>query len=346
MRHSLIIRTLLFHTLVQLINNHYQILTLFLNHNISRIMAPNKSQQTAEAGDPKRKVLAHYFNLQASLRLIDRAASHNGQYGEDFTGTAAEAHSDMNGIGEFLSSQIEPIYYNERRQPNSTIATRVLQIPELLEMILEDTEFLDVLHMSETCHGIRNVIYASNKLQVKLFLKPAGQGESVQSEFSSLLVKDKDRTYSFGGLLVGFSICEPMDPYYGFDEEERILYIGFKKIKTEGNGRRIDANWNDMLICQPLIKEMEVDPECSCFASEGDESQCNSISSETGLTLGDLLKRAKTEMKKSCLWYKLADAEDQLYDGWEYEMSPSEAEEEIYTRTFESVAFRATIPPS
>lgn len=70
----------------------------------------------AEGEDPKRKVLTHYFNLQSSLRLISNATNRHAQHdGKQLADTAAAVRNDINVIGDFLSSQIEPIYYNERR---------------------------------------------------------------------------------------------------------------------------------------------------------------------------------------------------------------------------------------
>jgi hypothetical protein len=258
-------------------------------------MAPNKSQQTAAAEDPKRKVLAHYFNIQSSLHLIGSAASRNGQHGEDLAETAAEAHNDINGIGEFLSSQIEPIYYNERRQPNFTIATRVLQIPELLEVILDDTEFIDVLRMSETCHGIRNAIYASSKLRVKLFLKPAGQDEGQQIECNSLLINNKRPWFYFGGLSVEFEMftSDSTELDYVFDSDdnsiaaERILYICFQKVKPVCNGRRVGAKWKDMFICRPPVKQLLLQ-QSTCATGIHWRDNGKKISSVVGFTVREL----------------------------------------------------------
>lgn len=130
-------------------------------------MVPKQSQQSALPEDPKRKVLAHYFSLYSSIQLLTNQAAHNGSHANVQTYNVAAVVADIKGIGEYLSSQLEPMYYNEHRPPDSTKATQVFLIPELLEMILESTDFIDILHMSETCHSIRDV-YASTTLQVGL----------------------------------------------------------------------------------------------------------------------------------------------------------------------------------
>ena len=219
-------------------------------------------------------------------------------------------------------------------------------------MILEDTVFIDVLHISETCRGIRNVIYASNKLQAKLFLKPVGEGESVQNGFSSPLIEEKRRTFYFGGLSVDFDASDLPDPDDSLDSDddsiveealtdERKLWIRFEEDGPGHGLTQISRKWKDMLIAQPSIKHMEVTPECDCFDSVNKPTGI--ITSKTGLTLADLVERAKKEMKEGCLC-KLEDVEDQLYDGWEYYMSPAEVYHEIETNPLESVLFETTIP--
>lgn len=217
----------------------------------------------------------------------------------------------------------------------------------MLEMILKDAEFIDVLHMSETCHGIRNVIYASHKMQVKLFLRPPKENESGQDGFISMLIKNKPRMYYFGGLSINFYILDPDSAPDSDDDSsednERTPCICFEKVKGRGKRPRIGAKWKDMLIAQPSIKYMKVNPRCDCSGSKSYDVQSGSIFSKTGLTLGDLLTRAKKEMKQGCICCKLDALEEQSCYGWDSDTIPSELLDAIEVPAFESILFEAYI---
>jgi hypothetical protein len=64
-------------------------------------------------------------------------------------------------------------FYNERRAEDSTTAVRVFDIPELLEMILDNLDVLDLLSFYQCSRSIRDAIDASSKLQQRLSLRAA-----------------------------------------------------------------------------------------------------------------------------------------------------------------------------
>ena len=103
--------------------------------------------------------------------------------------------------------------------------------------------------------------------------------------------------------------------------------------------RRIGKGWKDVILCQPTIKYAEVTPECGLCASE--QADPTYLYSQTGLTLGDLLAEVKKAFERGCVWFKLQCAANELPDGWEYEMSPEEAYEEIGTLPLDSVLIAA-----
>jgi hypothetical protein len=317
-------------------------------------MAPKQSQQLALPEDPRRKVLAHYFNLQTSIQLLTNQVAHTGSRANVQTYNAAAVNADINGIGEYLSSQLEPIYYNERRQPDSAKATKVFNIPELLEMILESTEFIDILHTSETCRSIRDIIYASTKLQVRLYLRPMELPEDAEMEFESPLVnKYEARHFLFKGYSVTTktNLTSPEELNYlaqFFDDrsyntaEETKLYITFEEISWSRLQRRIGKSWKDTIICQPPIKHMFVIPECGCFATRNDRNKSKSISSESGFTLDELLALAKKLFKRGCIICYLTKEADKRYEkGWD-ETSVSEDSDEIEA-PLRNVTFEAVI---
>lgn len=121
-----------------------------------------------------RQVLSNYHELQANL------AEHIAAIKGGHCDTAAVLHQleamqrNVTGIGNFLSCVVPNKFYTERKHKTSTIAERVLQIPELLDSILEHGNIFDILNMRQTCHQIQGTIDASPRLQTRLFLRPEG----------------------------------------------------------------------------------------------------------------------------------------------------------------------------
>ncbi|KAK3686473.1 hypothetical protein LTR37_019792 [Vermiconidia calcicola] len=137
--------------------------------------------------DPShRKALAHQKNPEANIDSLITGlvqGSHDLGY---LKSRLLSAKADVQGLGAYFSGFLEPLYYNERRNESSTIAMKVFQIPEILELVLANLDVEEILLASETCPVFRDTIAASSKLQTLLQLRaaPATQS-SVKTTFSS-----------------------------------------------------------------------------------------------------------------------------------------------------------------
>lgn len=121
-----------------------------------------------------RAALSNHHNLQSQLSDIV-AAMTQGQCDKDEAfHQLTIMQKSVYGIGEYLSATIPTEHYNERRASDSAIAAKVLQIPKLLEQILEHTGACDIINVSATCRQLKAIIEASPRLQTLLFLRPAG----------------------------------------------------------------------------------------------------------------------------------------------------------------------------
>ena len=226
-------------------------------------------------GDPDRMLLACQRNIKTNITGLINAINNGEHNPQKLVARLEAAHAETEHFGAFLSSFLDPSYYNEYKQENSTIASKVFGMPQILEMMLEHLEAIDILNIYQTCRRIRDIIESSTKVQKLLFLQPSNQKRMLQlppprdSHMSELVVQAQSH-----------------------HAEIHVLYTD-KKIKPLIIGSR----WKRMFICQPPIKDMELmtmcrDSEDSLFASK-ESYKLFSLSSENGITVGDVFQRAK-----------------------------------------------------
>ena len=137
------------------INSHQQSIS-FSKASMSKAI----EDTVALTEEQLRRVLANYIQLQTQFFDITRAVEDGQRTKTDIVRHLAEMKTNIEGIGDHLSSIIPIRLYDEHRSADSTIAHKVLCIPGLLELILEHTSVLDVIKVSETCHELKAVVEA------------------------------------------------------------------------------------------------------------------------------------------------------------------------------------------
>lgn len=231
------------------------------------------SHLVAISADAKREALNHRRELRLGLDALldhikkgDLASAHH---------SVLSVNEHVAGVDEFLSTAIEPIYYNEHITKEGVAAKKTFAIPELLESILQHVEALDLMR---GCYAVnrtfRDTIEGSEKLQMKLFLRPALQGSK--------------------------EVC-PIPPSYS---------CHFRNPSPPSTGRlhavigqdssnafpTIGSRWKRMFFSQPPIYRVTAYRECDPRGMLNlDNSQCPGYTfrSESGLTVGDLYEEAK-----------------------------------------------------
>ena len=88
-------------------------------------------------------MLTQQIQLQGTLDFLLRSVRH-GDYSQLETGLL-QAKEDADGINNYFRSTLKPVWYNERRSKDSNIAQRVFHTPELLELILVELGFYDLV---------------------------------------------------------------------------------------------------------------------------------------------------------------------------------------------------------
>jgi DNA-binding FrmR family transcriptional regulator len=222
------------------------------------------------------RVLTNYTQLQTQFSDITRAVQDGERTKIDILRQLTAMKSNIEGIGEHLSSTVPTKIYNERRSPDSNVAQEVLLIPELLEFILAHASALDILSVYQTCRGLSAIIDASPSLQVMMFFRPAGVPAGTKTEFKP----------------------GPFDHFKWFDLEGHSRYGEFVVTarstpnQEKGGLPWVGELWKRMQLCQPPLKSMRV--RKFCFDCEDNEVVSLGADLYTGkeLTFGDLYDMA------------------------------------------------------
>lgn len=232
-----------------------------------------------------RKVLANYQKLQIEFNSILEAAHKDEERSRDgITNRLSALKDNITGIGEYLSLQLEPKYYNEIRPEGSLVAEQVFDIPELLENILLEWNTISIMEMEQTCKGIRETIRGSSRLQMKLGFIPQENPEP-----------DATGKRSYSPFSTNWSPCQT-----GFE-----IAILDRLIVAEFNAEscalpKVGSRWKQMLICQPLIRIMSVKAQCfECLSTNYGYTGPSEIASNSLLTVGDLYEVASRVVEEA-----------------------------------------------
>lgn len=223
----------------------------------------------------KHDLLFHHQRLESTLTFLVNEVPKGGYTTEQLQSKLKAAKATSGDIGMDLKQVIDARFYNCVKLPNSTIATKVFYLPELLELILNHLSAWDILSMSQTCRFIKDAIHTYPTMPVKLCLQPAPQENATFTPFPDFRCPRQ------------FSVME-----YGRSSKTGARRVTVS-IRTKASGilPRIGSRWSKMLFTQPPIKAMKIMVPC---CSRG--LSTTMIVSEQGLTIVDLLKTAKQHM--------------------------------------------------
>lgn len=222
--------------------------------------------------DAERRRLSHYQQLHTHLNGII-AKVRNGVINADETlKQLQDIREHVDGVGDYMSSHLPPTCYNEVRGDSSTIAERVLNIPDVLELILLNAEVVGIVAMEQVSKSIRDIIYASPKLQIKTGLKPLSRQEGQSLSYFSPFNEQQF-------LRVGLSALTRENRC-----EVHIHKQKTAKLITPG------SRWTKTLVCQPPLKVMKAKLLCGgCWSYRVRDT----ITSTSGLTLSDIYDKAQ-----------------------------------------------------
>lgn len=228
-------------------------------------------------------MIIRHRHLQLDLVTITHAVRQSKISDAGAVACLEMAHSDILGLERYLKAIFPPIYWNLRRDEDCVVAHKVFAIPELLEMILSNCSINDVLNMYETCKEVRDIIKASSKIQTFLCLKPVAVSAT--------------RLFPFArSSLRGFRCSlEALINYIG--NEPPSIVVARIEVLMDPDGvywPHIGSRLQNMFICQPPIHHAIAREHC--HNDDNDILGSNpgvQLSSEKGLTIGDLYHKAK-----------------------------------------------------
>ena len=199
---------------------------------------------------------------------------------EHVASSLSAMENNTNGIGKYISFRLDASYFNEIRSEESTIAERVLSMPEILEHVLLFTDVESVMAMERVNKKLRNIIDASPKLQSAIYLKPSLESTDTPVQ----------RRTAFGRDGSGFQSTD----FKVTLGQPGVVNATIHTAKPNNTVPHIGTRWSRMLICQPPIKAMvaaasKFCPNCGSLQLE----RYNELSSDTGITVGDLYDKVQ-----------------------------------------------------
>jgi hypothetical protein len=188
----------------------------------------------------------------------------------------------VDGLDRFFRTMLVPNFYNERKPEDCTTAQKTFEIPELLEMILAPLSFVDILNSQQTSKTNYATIQESPRLQRHLGVRAEGPDSEIRTPFASAA------TVPNSSFACRQRACYVRAFSYQNVQTSTIMEAGFSVHAHQLP--RIGSRWRSMLICQPPLHSMTVVTNC-CAKSNyvGEiEGEVGTITSDTGLTIGDL----------------------------------------------------------
>lgn len=241
----------------------------------------NKQMPEYEQWGHLREALAHQQRLEQNFtRMTQTMQSNNTDVPPSLRDSLNEARNDIEGLKSFFSSFLCPTFYNEAQpQPDESIAHRVFDVPELLELILLELPIPDIMNFQQVNRTARDAINASPMLQRALSLRADSADSPLRAPFSDLY-----STFT-GGFSCGHTTRYRRQPRrLSLASDEMPVAAEFVSL-----GSRlpvIGTRWRRMFVLQPPIHEMSATVSCCTISRTRMDPQI--ITSETGITIGDL----------------------------------------------------------
>ena len=222
----------------------------------------------------------HHRHLMLDLVSVTDAVRFEGTRCNDLLYCLRLVQASVDGLHNVFKETLSPIHWNMYREEDSTIASEVFGIPEILETVLTYCTWAEILDAQETCKGMRDIINASPRLQIRLSLQPAAETSPRRFPFEHNFLRgfdcrlDESYNYRTNTLKhnVFASICG--------DVSTDSVYL-----------QRVGQRLQDMFICQPPINRLLARVRCDRghdgYAVDDLNEEIH-LYSATGLKIADL----------------------------------------------------------
>lgn len=228
-------------------------------------------EQLSCGPEDKLEVLSHARNLNGNLQSLLQDVK-DGTF-RNFESAITAIQQDVAGFEDYLSKTIEAEYYAEYQPPNGTATAKALAIPELLENVLSNLKAPDLMQFYGVNRIFRDVLERSEKLQIRLFLKPDPNGNRTDFPFDSKYIHY--RVMSGNIIQIYFNPC-----------------AGSSAILPT-----VGSRWKQMLISQPTVRKIHYRLMCK-HTSPVCSSPFQTVSLDEDLTINDLYEAAKSILEQ------------------------------------------------
>ncbi|KAK5127052.1 hypothetical protein LTR85_008411 [Meristemomyces frigidus] len=223
-------------------------------------------------------VVQHHKTLG---QILQRLPS-NADCASDLAALVTAAKRELDHAAASMPALLQQITVEERTSPaTALVAEKVFEIPELFERILCNLDITDLLKAQQVNHRFFETIQSSPMLQWHMGLAP-----DAKHDFR-LTLENRIRGFMFS--TDASMYARQID---GDNVAVRLQLFGRVAMPKLGERAR------SILICQPPLKSIALFVDCcsgmySTFQQQQLATPISTITSDTGITLGDIIDAAK-----------------------------------------------------
>lgn len=239
-----------------------------------------KPEPTTTSTEDKVEVLSHKRDINDNLDSILKDVK-DGNFTQ-LEGNILGLRDNVAGFEKYLNATIEQVHYSQHRPPNSLVAAKVLAVPELLEQILDNLEFVDLVRCAQVKRLFRDVVERLDYHQDNLFRPP-----DVENEISRIPPIQLPHLQIDGHQLLAWS-------------NARVRATMKTSAGSDTALPSIGTRWQSIFISQPPIHKMWVSicgpgklRDVLVSNDRGDGGGDYQITSDTGFTIGRLWEEAR-----------------------------------------------------
>ncbi|KAK3661636.1 hypothetical protein LTR56_000124 [Elasticomyces elasticus] len=233
------------------------------------------------------KALGRQQKMEHAITTLRRRQDRLIEADPELASTIHDLEQAIEDQKSFFSSFLKPVFYNHqqsRDHQNCTAAQTVFDIPELLELILQDLRIPHILSFQQTCRSAKACIDNSPRLQSALSLRADPTDSPLRMPFAR----------RFKGFF--FNITEEV-MLNDVTNKKITINFGFVPPKKPSLQRlpSIGSCYRRMYVVQPPITTADISLIC-CRTSHVDSP--TQLQSESGITMGDVYDMTKDLYEK------------------------------------------------
>ncbi|KAK4892527.1 hypothetical protein LTR27_008991 [Elasticomyces elasticus] len=236
------------------------------------------------------KALGRQQKMELAITTLRRRQDRLIEADPELASTIRDLEQAIEDQKSFFSDLLKPVFYNHqqsRDHQNCTAAQKVFDIPELLELILQDLRIPHILSFQQTCRSAKACIDNSPRLQSALSLRSDPTDSPLRMPFAR----------RFKGFFSNSTEEVMLN-----DATTKIVSINFGFVPPKKQSLQklpsIGSCYRRMYVVQPPITSANITLIC-CRSLHGDRP--TQLQAENGITMGDIYDATKEMYEKHCM---------------------------------------------